>query len=121
MKRTVVALLSTLAAGLAAADGNTLLQECSEILHFAETGYLDETSTGAPFCMGMVNGMMAMNAIYRAQSGNAPLFCPPQTTITNAEGARIVVEYLKANPQQLDKDPGSLMYFAFRDAYPCAQ
>jgi len=121
MKKTVVALLSTFGAALAAADGNTLLQECSEILHFAETGYLDETSTGAPFCMGMVNGMMVMNAIYSAQSGNTPLFCPPETTITNAEGARIVVQYLEANPQQLDKDPGSLMYFAFRDAYPCPQ
>jgi len=121
MKKLVAVALAALSSSLAFSDGKTLLQECSEIIQFAQTGFLDESSTGASFCMGMVNGMMAMNTIYRAQPGNSALFCPPLTPITNAEGARVVVNYLEANPQLLDKDPGSLMYFAFREAYPCEQ
>src|SRR5690606_25679399 len=88
MKKTHNTLLFFLASSSALADGNTLLEECGEIIRFAETGYLDESSVGASFCMGMVNGMMAMNTIYRSQRDSKPLFCPPDSTITNAEGAR---------------------------------
>jgi hypothetical protein len=100
-------------------DGATLLEECSEIIQFAETGVLDDSSVGASFCMGMVNGMLGLNAIYSAQANQRALFCPPKTTVSNAEGARIVVNYLRANPNLLDKDAVSLMFFAFQDAYPC--
>jgi len=119
MKKMLYSLLFVLFSPAVFAGGNTLLEECGEIIHFAETGRLDERSAGASFCMGMVNGMMVMNTIYRSQQPTKGLFCPPEGTVTNAEGARVVVNYLNANPQQLDTDAGSLMFFAFRDAYPC--
>lgn len=122
MKHTFRFLLLALAAlsQPALADGNKLLEECSQILKFAETGYLDEGNVGGSFCMGMVNGMMALNTIYRSQLGNKALFCPPNISVSNADGAKIVVNYLKAHPEQLGEDAGSLMFFAFNDAYPCS-
>lgn len=121
MKTTSGFLLLALAAASlsATADGNRLLEECGEIVRFAETGYLDESSTGASFCMGMVNGMLALNTIYQSKLGSKALFCLPDTPVTNAEGARTVVNYLKSHPEQLGEDAGSLMYFAFNAAYPC--
>lgn len=116
-----------LAASLSAAcfpvwsDGQTLLEECGELMHFAKTGNLDEHSVGASFCMGMVNGMMAMNSIYQAKQGSTALFCPPPTVITNAEGARIVTDYLHRHPEKLDLDASSLMFFAFQEAFPCGE
>jgi hypothetical protein len=121
--------LSSLPVGLArSADynatgsytGKTLLEECEEVLTFAETGP-DQYSfhIGASYCMGMVNGMMALNAIYRSKADSAPLFCPPATPITNVQGARLVVDYLREHSAQLTLDASSLMYFAFARAYPC--
>jgi Rap1a immunity proteins len=101
------------------ADGRTLLKECGELLHFADTGTLDNTGTGASYCMGMVNGMMSLNAVYRSRPDATALFCPPAGKITNARGARLVVEYLQRNQDQLQLDAGSLMLFAFREAFPC--
>src|SRR5690606_34636055 len=95
-KNLAASLLLVSAQGFCA-PGAILLEECSEIIQFAETGVLDDSSVGGSFCMGMVNGMLGLNAIYTAQSAQKALFCPPQSPISNAEGARIVVNYLHAH------------------------
>jgi hypothetical protein len=102
------------------ADGARLLEECGELMTFAETGVLKEESAGASYCLGMVSGMIGLNAIYQARKDiPAPLFCTPRQPVTNAEGARIIVRYLEAHPEQLAQDDISLAYFAFAEAFPC--
>lgn len=100
--------------------GEALLEECEEILTFAHTAPDQyKFHIGASYCMGMVNGMMALNAIYRSKADTAPLFCPPAEPITNVQSARLVVDYLREHSKQLNLDASSLMYFAFARAYPC--
>ena len=105
-------------------SGSVLLDECQQVLDFVRTTALDSQQrdsnlTGASYCMGMINGMMALNAIYQAKSGASALFCPPTSPVTNIQGARLVVDYLEQHPEQQKWDAASLMYFAFAEAYPC--
>ncbi|MFA5494067.1 MAG: Rap1a/Tai family immunity protein [Porticoccaceae bacterium] len=104
----------------AGANGHVLLAECGEIVDFLDTGINSATSIGGSYCLGMVNGMLNLNYIYQARRPAEPLFClPREVTVTNAEAARVVVDYLKQHPEQLDLDQASLMFFAFRKTYPC--
>lgn len=105
-------------------SGSALLDECQQVLNFVRTPAIDSHQrdgnlTGASYCMGMINGMMALNAIYQAKPGASVLFCPPTSPVTNIHGARLVVDYLEQHPEQQEWDAGSLMYFAFAEAYPC--
>ncbi|MEA3300983.1 MAG: Rap1a/Tai family immunity protein [Pseudomonadota bacterium] len=102
------------------ANGHTLLAECGDVVSFVETGVSNDFSVGGSYCLGMVNGMLNLNTIYQAEPGRQPLFCVPrEPVITNAEAARVVVDYLKAHPDQLNLDQASLMFFAFEKAWPC--
>lgn len=115
--------LSNQYGGASRYTGTALLAECNEVLTFAqgaaESQLQSNNQIGASYCMGMVNGMMALNAIYQARGEGSALFCPPGTPVTNIQGARLVVDYLETHPDQLEWDAGSLMYFAFVRAYPC--
>jgi len=108
------------APAISRADGHTLLEECGEIVAFLETGEHKDTRVGGSYCLGMVNGMLNLNTLYQSQQLSRPLFCLPRDrTITNAEAAFTVVRYLRANPDLLDLDQASLMFFAFEQAWPC--
>lgn len=116
----IVVLFSLGPVSAARADnGHHLLKECGDIVHYLDTGEWRDTTVGGSYCLGMVNGMMNLNFIYQSQLGQQALFCLPESTIVNAEAARVVVSYLKRHPEQLDSDQGSLMFFAFRERYPC--
>lgn len=104
---------------IAGNDGTTLLAECGEFVEFSRSGHLPTESAGASYCLGLVNGVMGTNAIYRARTSENALFCPPDEPVTNAQAAREVVDYLKAHPKERDLDAVSLVVFAFRAAYPC--
>ncbi len=102
------------------ADGHALLAECGEIVAFLENGARGDVGVGGSYCLGMVNGMLNLNTIHQSQPQARPLFCLPRDrTVTNAEAARIVVNYLQAHPGKLEEDQSSLMFFAFQQAWPC--
>lgn len=104
---------------IAEGGGDTLRAECSEFMDFSRSGQLEAESAGASYCLGLVNGVMGTNAIYRARAPESALFCPPDEAITNAQAAGKVVDYLEAHPEERDLDAISLVVFAFRAAYPC--
>jgi hypothetical protein len=110
--------LLLLSPAMSHADGGVLLRECSELFDSSDEGLLDTSRVGASYCMGMVNGMMALNAVYRSQPGSNALFCP-ERTVTTGEGAKVVINYLNRHPEELTLDAPSLMLFALREAYPC--
>ncbi len=113
-------LIGGLSAAATASDGETLLAECSEFVDFTRTGRLPADSAGASYCLGLVNGVMGTNTIYRARDRQPALFCPPDERITNARAAKLVVDYLRSHPRARHQDPVSVVVFAFRAAFPCA-
>ena len=71
-------------------------------------------------CLGYLDGMMDTNSIIQSMAkGQIALFCAPTEGISLEQAARIVVEYLKANPNNLHM-PGRLQaMIALRTAFPC--
>jgi hypothetical protein len=46
-------------------------------------------------------------------------FCPPKEGFTTGQAVRIVVKYLKANPEVLHKGAGGLVSVAIGEAFAC--
>ncbi len=69
------------------------------------------------FYNGYVQNLMDINTLYNG-SGITPLFCLPQT-ISNGEGARIVFDYLRSNPERLRDYGGFLPLKLFYGSLPC--
>ena len=67
----------------------------------------------------MMQGLTNLNKIYEVLLRDGALFCTPEQGVTNGEAARIVLKYLKDNPQKLDQNEVELAIQAFREAFPC--
>lgn len=103
------------------ADGNRLLSQCNAAVNIMDgTAKIhDDFSFG--YCMGLIRGVMDLNDYYEPalrEGGKYPLFCAPDG-ITNAQAARIVLKFLKENPDYLHYDEVFLIGFGLREAYPC--
>ena len=68
----------------------------------------------AHFCSGVVHGLVAVGPLLPANLQ----FCPPQAS-TPSQLARVVVEYIEAEPQRMHEDFRQLTLEAFHDAWPC--
>lgn len=104
------------------ADGKTFLRKCLNAEQFLALEKMQETTSDldAAFCVGMIQGvnntMILLNnsidIIYRA--------CWPKGGITNEQGVRIVVKYLKENPNILHQHEVALIMLAFLEAFRCS-
>jgi len=101
------------------ADGNELLQNCNKFIQFVDNPPENPDFGQIGFCLGMVQGVMYLNYVYENRLGSDALFCGPEGGINNGQASRIVVKYLKDNPQELHRHEGSLVIKAFMVAYPC--
>jgi hypothetical protein len=113
-----------------AIDGKTLLESCAVAIQKMD-GKSKVSGVRVGYCHGYVQGLIDMNTFYNGYvqnlmeintlyngSGIIPLFCLPQT-ISNGEGARIVFDYLRSNPERLREYGGVLAIEAFMEAFPC--
>tara|TARA_R100000687_G_scaffold25326_2_gene21474 strand:+ start:21840 stop:22214 length:375 start_codon:yes stop_codon:yes gene_type:complete len=106
--------------GAAFADGNDLLNDCSVLEVPSEDATLNfEYGLSLGTCTGMMQGLTNLNKIYEALLGDGALFCTPEQGVTNGEAAKIVLKYLKDNPQKLGQHEVELAVQAFREAFPC--
>lgn len=100
-------------------DGNKLLTDCSIAINVMEDVSKEPTQiTSTAYCLGHVRGADDMHNLYRAVSKSKPLYCMP-SGVTMGQMVRIIVKYLKENPEQLHEDGTMLIAAALRDAYPC--
>jgi hypothetical protein len=68
----------------------------------------------AHFCSGVVHGLVAVGPLLPANLQ----FCPPQAS-NPSQLARVVVQYIEAEPQRMHEDFRQLTLEAFHDAWPC--
>ena len=100
------------------ADGNKLLEQCHDTVYFLDTNEIrNELNIG--LCFGSIQGVRVTIMIYHDYSPEHLKVCWPEENITNAQAARIIVKYLKDNPQILHEDDYFLTLKAYLDAYPC--
>lgn len=116
----VAALALTLAIPLSAwaADGNKLLEQCNDAVRSMDKeGGGSDLNIG--YCIGVVRGVYNTLAVLNALLAPKVRLCAPEGGITNGQGARIVLQYLRENPSQLHEDDVFLTMMAFKKAYPC--
>ena len=68
----------------------------------------------AHFCSGVVHGLVAVGPLLPANLQ----FCPPQAS-SPSQLARVVVQYVEAEPERMHQDFRQLTLEAFHDAWPC--
>ena len=106
--------------GFAAADGNTLLTQCTQVERF-----MDNKKAGAEsdigMCLGLVQGVRTTMLLTEPLLDQKHRTCWPTDGIDNGQAVRIVLQYLRSNPALLHHDEVLLMMLAFRKAYRCAK
>ena len=108
---------------LARADGNQLLEQCTgaeRILDRPETfkGDYGRVFLNIGMCTGLVQGTRQTMSILNSSVPTHLKACVPDGA-NNSQAIRIVLQYLRANPQFLHYPEVSLIFRALQEAYPC--
>ena len=124
MRKALVATIAVLilacpAVALAIMDtGIDLLKGCQAIVAVAEKRQVDAATAGnALLCSGYLMGMIDAEKYLKDAGVN--LFCLPNGGISTQQAARIVLKYLNDHPEELHREPRTLVYLSLYNAYPC--
>jgi hypothetical protein len=104
------------------ADGNRLLLSC-QALDSTARDY--QTGLDRVYCLGYVSGVYDASKTLRYSVAQAraetlpPLFCDPDGGIEIGQAARIVLKWLRNNPEKLHLEGDISVLQALRDAFPC--
>jgi hypothetical protein len=105
-------------------DGNALQRECGAALEAAaergRRGGPDDTDAGFDTgqCLGLVSAVWHTHMLMVDEFGGEVAFCPSRT-ISAGQMARLVDQYLKVHPEELDEWDTVLIMRAYMDNYPC--
>ena len=101
-------------------DGNEILgqcQQCQQCIKFADServgNYVD-----ACLCVGYVQGVVSTVYFYSDELKKDAKYCL-SGNVTNPQLVRIVVKYLKYNPNILNESRMALVWRALKGAHPC--
>ncbi|WP_085724682.1 Rap1a/Tai family immunity protein [Pseudomonas sp. R37(2017)] len=128
MKSKMMCTLTLLASGwtgFVLANGNVLLQQCQDALNVVDGG-AGKSAFGGGVCLGKIEGTLdgieMARGYYSASSGKTlpPFICPPES-VTKEQQLRIVVKYLKENPEKLHQHEVTSIALAMASAFPCGK
>ncbi len=94
--------------------GNDLLKAC-------DGPYKDKTEELAStnLCLGYIQGIQQFQHVITDLRRVAPLFCEPYQTGSYDQLRRLLVKWLKNNPEQLHRDARIVATAAYMQAFPC--
>ena len=103
-------------------DGSFFLRACNAAEKQSDgTQLSQEESLLALYCASYVSGFLdAMSLTITTTKGNK-IVCMPDRGITNDQAARILVKYLRENPETLHQSGRTSLYVALAKAFPCKQ
>lgn len=95
-------------------SGNDLLQRC-------DGPYANELQKLAytSFCTGYLQGLQQMHSVVIGVHKTSALYCEPTITGSYDQLERVVIKWLKGNPEQLHRDARVLVTRAWIEAFPC--
>ena len=109
-----VSLVSSAGAQDYSLTGNDFLRRCDGPFS-SEVEKLGYTS----FCTGYLQGFQQMQHIVVGMRNVRPLYCEPIQSANYEQLERIVVKWLKNNPEQLHRDARLLIAKALMETFPC--
>lgn len=102
--------------GCAYADSNKLMDQCVEAENFMDRKSVGRSnSLEIGYCFGFLQGVRNMLQIFDKEMK----VCWPKNGIENGQAVRIVLKYMRENPNKLHEDQLLTVILAFREAYPC--
>ena len=103
-------------------DGSFFLQACSAAVKQSDGGQLSEQEgLGALYCGSYVGGFLDAMSITTTLAKGKQFVCTPERGITNDQAARILVKYLRDNPEKLHQSGRMSLYVALANAFPCTK
>ncbi|MEN5200142.1 Rap1a/Tai family immunity protein [Pseudomonas wadenswilerensis] len=101
-----------------AADGNELLKACQNGIAAFESDGAQGSGYQTGYCVGVMNGVSSMTELLNGAITKEKQFCLPKT-MTNIQGARVVVKYLTDHPNILHYPDGYAVLIAYQNTFPC--
>jgi Ssp1 endopeptidase immunity protein Rap1a len=102
--------------------GARLLARCEPAIELVDpdsTETLSRRRYGeAMSCLGFVDGFLYGHGWAAWREHRDMFFCPPED-LSAAEGARVLVDYLRRHRERLDSPAHVLLFSALSEAYPC--
>ena len=118
----LTALLIALHAPFAVAsdNGTELLAHCQVAERFADTGELKD-SVALVRCIALLNGVHDTMQFLSVFMGRSTPYrsCFPDESVSKTQIMRIVLKYLRANPERLHEPNTVLAIRALHQAFPC--
>jgi hypothetical protein len=101
-------------------DGSFFLQACGAAVKQSDGGKLSQQeSLGALYCASYVSGFLdAMSLTVSTTKGQRNV-CTPEQGITIDQASRVLVKYLRENPETLHQSGRTSLYVALARAFPC--
>jgi len=103
-------------------DGNRVLEYCTSSVQFMDNGSLSSgtQSAQASWCTGYVTGVMQALDLARSLSDTQDQKNYPSLAgIASGQAIRVIVKYLRENPEKLHERAGTLSLAALQRAFPC--
>ena len=103
-------------------DGSFFLQACTAAIKQSDGNQLSpEEGQLALFCASYVSGFLDGMSLSTSSTKSNKIVCTPERGITNDQAARILVKYLRSNPEILHQSGRMTFYVALAKSFPCAR
>lgn len=101
-------------------SGAALLKNCNAAIKQADGGTLtEEESLGAVYCTGYLSGFMDSHVMEINAKPKKPLYCLPETGLTNNKMAHILTAYFKKHPERSQESARLQVVSALLQSFPC--
>lgn len=117
----IVAILPFSSPASAATTGQTLLERCGALVAVLDSSDQQHTSKSERdtiWCYGYIFGFMDAHEVTITATQSERLYCLPSRLDGN-QIARVVVKFLRANPEKLHLQAGVLTGVGLAQAFPC--
>jgi len=132
LKSILVAALLSLASAVCygqefTENGNDLMVQCQSAVKFFDHEQLDGADhVHAAYCIGYVSAILDLDAMWLGMDKKAGVknlsvhICSPDGGgVAVSQAVRILVKWLKNNPEKLDWRGETVVVLALRQAFPC--
>ena len=103
-------------------DGSHYLRVCSAAVKMSDGKELtQEESLGALYCVSYISGFLDSMSLTAKFTKGKRTVCTPERGVSNDQAARLLVKYLRANPETLHESGRMSLYLALQKAFPCTK
>lgn len=115
----IILLINHTSASSAVNTGADLLEKCDSYISYMGNKQIPDSnfSYRMGICQGFVDGVIYTHSVTRSGS---PIWCLPGS-VNSDQIIRVLVKYIRDNPDAEQKNLGAVVLIAMVNAFPCAE